>query len=188
MEGVLARWSRTGAGLTAAFPSIKEPGRAGQETRKDGRLEPALRPPRSPAAAALLSASGQVMVQTLHCPAPGTDQYFLALRLALARDAALKVFKKAPGGLVSPGGVVRTISRWRRPWARSGWPAGRSPLARPKPDAEHRAAAVLEAGGVYAVPFVNFSTAPSYAAGLLSLFSTRLRARPRGPAPCWPRS
>ena len=67
----------------------------------------------------------------------------------------------------APGGVVADYfplakalgAKWLACGPLAAGAAGEVPMP------EHGAAAVLEAGGVYAVPFVNFSTAPSYAAG-----------------------
>src|SRR3989338_7165102 len=161
MESVLAALeSDGGLRLTAAFPSLqKNLEERVKKLEKDGRLELALRPAGDPPLPLLYyPASGQVKWSGKPSTAPlPTDQYFLALRLSLARDAALKVFKKAPGGPVSPpGGVVADY--FPRARAVGGTWLACGPLA-------STAAAVLEAGGVYAVPFVNFSTAPSYAAG-----------------------
>jgi len=172
MEGVIAALeSDGGLKLTAAFPSIpKNLEERVRKLEKDGRLELALRPAGDPPLPLLYyPASGRVNWSGKPSTAPlHTDQYFLALRLSLARDAALKVFKKAPGGLVSPpGGVVADYfplakalgAKWLACGPLAAGAAGEVLMPGSK------AAAVLEAGGVYAVPFVNFSAAPSYAAG-----------------------
>ena len=172
MESVLAALeSDGGLRLTAAFPSIpKSLEERVKKLEKDGRLELALRPAGDPPLPLLYyPASGQVKWSGKPSTAPlPTDQYFLALRLSLARDAALKVFKKAPGGLVSPpGGVVADYFPLAKALGAKRLACG--PLAAGAAGEVlmpgSKAAAVLEAGGVYAVPFVNFSTAPSYAAG-----------------------
>jgi len=140
--------------LTAAFDGLP----AGLEERikkleKDGRLELALRP------------AGDPPLPLLYYPgAPETawqgkgstsaftsDRYFLAARLGMAKEASFKTFKKNPEGLVSaPGGLAADYFPLARAlgikWIASG------------PSAS-TAAAVLEADGVYAVPFVKFSTA-----------------------------
>lgn len=161
MEDVIAALEQDGGlRLTAAFPSIpKNLEERVRKLEKDGRLELALRPAGDPPLPLLYyPASARVAWSGKPSTAPlQTDQYFLALRLSLARDAALKVFKKAPGGLVNPpGGLVADYFPLAKALGAKWLACG--PLA-------STAAAVLEAGGVYAVPFVNFSTAPSYAAG-----------------------
>lgn len=141
--------------LTAAFAALPK----GLEERikkleKEGRLELALRPAGDPPlpllyypAAAEVKWAGKPSTAS-----PGTDQYFLMLRLAQARDAAFKALKKGPAGLVSPpGGLAADYFPIAKAlgvkWIACG------PLA-------STAAAVPENSGVYAVPFSPPSTAP----------------------------
>lgn len=150
----------SGLRLTAAFGSLaKNLEERVKKLEKDGRLELALRPAGDPPLPLLYyPASGQVNWSGKPSTAPlPTDQYFLALRLSLARDAALKTFKKAPAGLVSPpGGLTADYFPLAKALGAKWLATG--PFS-------STAAAVLEAGGVYAVPFLSFSTSPSAEAG-----------------------
>lgn len=166
-EEVIAALESDGAlRLTAALSSL--PKNLEERVKKletEGRLELALRPAGDPPLPLLYyPAAGEVKwagkPSTATLP---TEQYFLALRLSLARDAALKAFKKAPSGLVGPPGVLV---------------ADYFPLARALgikwlatgPLSTGAAAAVLESGGVYAVPFTAFSTAPAAGGPAFTLF------------------
>ncbi|HCC48249.1 MAG TPA: hypothetical protein DEQ38_09090 [Elusimicrobia bacterium] len=146
--------------LTAAFPSLpKSLQERIKKLEKEGRLELALRPAGDPVlpllyypAAEEVRWEGKPSTESLH-----TDQYFLALRLGLARDAAVKALKKNPPGLVSPpGGLAADYFPLARALGVKWLACG--PLA-------STAAAVLESGGVYAVPFVRYSTAAAAAPG-----------------------
>lgn len=140
--------------LTAAFAELpKDIEERVWKLEKDGRLELALRAAGDPPLP-LLYAPASEEVKWAGKPSTAAltnDQYFLGLRLGRARDAALRSMKKFPAGLVNPPG---------------GLAAGYFPLARAMgikwlacgPLAS-TAAAVLEADGVYAVPFAGFSTA-----------------------------
>jgi hypothetical protein len=158
--------------LTAAFSALPK----GLEERikkleKEGRLELALRPAGDPPlpllyypAAPEVRWAGKPSTAALY-----TDQYFLMLRLAQARDAAAKALKKNLPGLVSPpGGLAADYFPIARAlgvrWIACG------PLAFP-------GGAVPESGGVYAVAFAPPSTAP--AAGLsFTLFDETAAADP----------
>ncbi|MBI4350954.1 MAG: hypothetical protein HY550_05910 [Elusimicrobia bacterium] len=169
-EGILAALEQDAAlRLTAAFPPL--PKNLEERVRKlegVGRLELALRPAGDPPlpllyypSSALVNWSGKPSTATL--PA---DQYFLALRLSLARDAAAKAFKKTPAGLVSPPGGLEAdyfplAKALGVKWLATGPLAAGAAREVLLPGSG--AAAVASAGGVYAVPFLNFSTAPSYA-------------------------
>ncbi|MDD2806737.1 MAG: glucodextranase DOMON-like domain-containing protein [Elusimicrobiales bacterium] len=158
--------------LTAAFPALpKTLAERIKKLEKDGRLELALRPAGDPPlpllyypAAPEVRWAGKPSTSALY-----TDQYFLMLRLAQARDAAVRALKKSPAGLVSPpGGLASDYFPIAKAlgvrWIACG------PLA-------STAAAVLENGGVYAVPFVNFSTAPQ-AGPAFTLFDETAAADP----------
>ena len=139
--------------LTAAFTELPKDIEARvKKLEGDGRLELALRPAGDPPLA-LLYAPAADEVKWSGKPstaALSNDPYFLTLRLGLAREDALKPGKKPPAGLVNPPGG---LSADYFPLARAmglKWLAT-GPLA--------STAAVLEADGVYAVPFVRFSTA-----------------------------
>lgn len=157
--------------LTAAFDGLPK----GMEERirkleKDGRLELALRPAGDPPLPLLYyPASSAVRWEAKPSTAAfSNDQYFLGLRLGLARDAAVKEHKKVPAGFVNPpGGVVADYFPLARALGLSWLACG--PLA-------STAAAVPEADGVYAVPFVPFSTAP--AAGPFLVFDETSAAGP----------
>lgn len=185
-EGVLAALEQdTGLRLTAAFPPL--PRNLEERVRKlekDGRLEFALRPAGDPPlpllyypSSALVNWSGKPSTATLP-----TDQYFLALRLSLARDAAAKAFKKTPAGLVSPPGgleadyfpLARALGlKWLAAGPLTAGATGEVLLP------GTGAAAIASADGVYAVPFMNFSTAPSYSSGLsFTLFDETSAADP----------
>jgi hypothetical protein len=160
-EPVIAALEQDGGlRLTAAFASLpKNLEERVKKLEKEGRLELALRPAGDPPLPLLYYPSAEE-VKWAGKPSTAalqTDQYFLALRLSLARDAAVKAWKKAPAGLVSPpGGLVADyfplVKALGVKWLACG------PLS-------STAAAVFEAGGVYAVPFVNFSTATRSSAG-----------------------
>lgn len=158
--------------LTAAFPALpKALAERIKKLEKEGRLELALRPAGDPPlpllyypAAPEVRWAGKPSTAALY-----TDQYFLMLRLAQARDAAVRALKKSPAGLVSPpGGLAADYFPIARAlgvrWIACG------PLA-------STAAAVLESGGVYAVPFVKFSTAPQ-ASMAFTLFDETSAADP----------
>ncbi len=147
--------------LTAAFPVLPR----GLEDRiktleKEGRLELALRPAGDPPLP-LLYSPASAGVNWAGKPSTSTlsdDPYFLGLRLGLAKEAALKNLKLSPAGLVNPPGG---LSADYFPLAKAlglKWLAC-GPLA-------STAAAVFESSGVYAAPFVKFSTAAPPSAGL----------------------
>ncbi len=139
--------------LTAAFDELPK----GLEERikkleKDGRLELALRPAGDPPLPLLYyPASPEVRWQGKASTAAFTsDRYFLAARLGMAKEAAYKALKKNPEGFVSPpGGLAADYFPLAKAlgfkWLATG-------------PAASTAAAVFEADGVYAVPFVRFST------------------------------
>lgn len=171
-EPVIAALEQDGGlRLTAAFDSLpKTLEERVKKLEKEGRLELALRPAGDPVLP-LLYYPGAAEVKWAGKPstAPArADQYFLALRLSLARDAAVKAFKKAPSGLVSlPGGLAADYFplakalgvKWLACGPLAAGAAGEILIP------GSGAAAVFESDGVYAVPFVNFSTAPSFPAG-----------------------
>ncbi len=137
--------------LTAAFTGLPK----GLEARvraleEAGRLELAIRPAGDPPLPLLYyPASEQVSWEGKpSTAAPAGDQYFLSLRLSLARDAAIKSFRKVPAGLVAPpGGVVKDYF----PLARAlglKWVAGGAALS----------TAPADGGGVLSVPFTAFSS------------------------------
>ncbi|HAT72631.1 MAG TPA: hypothetical protein DCS63_07430 [Elusimicrobia bacterium] len=143
-----------GLRLTAAFTELPKDleARVARLTA-EGRLELALRAAGDPPLP-LLYAPAAEEVKWAGKPSTATltnDLFFITLRLGLARDEAVKNMKKMPAGLVNPPG---------------GLTADYFPLARAMgikwlatgPRAS-TAAAVLEADGVYAVPFIEFSTA-----------------------------
>ncbi len=147
--------------LTAAFTELPR----GLEERinnleKDGRLELALRPAGDPPLP-LLYSPASVGVKWAGKPSTASlasDPYFMSLRLSLAREAALKDLKAVPAGFVNPPGG---LSPDYFPLARAigiKWLAC-GPLA-------STAAAVFEASGTYAVPFVKFSTGTPPSSGL----------------------
>ena len=157
--------------LTAAFASLPK-GLAPRlkALEAEGRLELALRPAGDPPLPLLYyPGAGEVKWEGKPSSAAmQSDQYFLSLRLSLARDAALKDLGKAPAGLVSPpGGLAADYFPLARAlgvkWIACG------PLA-------STAAAVMQAGGVYAVPFAPYSTAA--AAGPFVVFDETLAADP----------
>lgn len=140
--------------LTAALtPLPKNLEERVKKLESSGQLELALRPAGDPPLPLLyypsspqVKWSGKPSTASLR-----TDQYFLALRLSLARDAALKNFKRSPAGLVSPpGGLTADYFPLARALGVKWIAAG--PLA-------STSAAVMESGGVYAVPFAAFSAA-----------------------------
>jgi hypothetical protein len=178
-EEVIAALEETaGARLTAAFHVLPK----GLEERvkkleAEGRLELALRPAGDPPlpllyypAAEEVKWEGKPSTTTLR-----SDQYFLSLRLSLAREAAVKALGKAPQGLVSPpGGLAPDYFPLARALGVKWLACG--PLA-------STASAVMEAAGVYAVPFVNFSTAAPQGAPGFTLFDET-----SAPDPAWLRA
>ncbi len=159
-EVIAALEQDAGLRLTAALtPLSRNLEERVKKLESSGQLELALRPAGDPPlpllyypSSAQVKWSGKPSTASLR-----TDQYFLALRLSLARDAALKTFKKTPAGLVSPpGGLTADYFPLARAIGVKWLAAG--PLA-------STAAAVMEAGGVYAVPFTAFSAARPPAAG-----------------------
>jgi hypothetical protein len=160
--------------LTAAFSELpKAQEDLVRRLEKEGRLELALRPAGDPPLP-LLYAPAEDSVRWAGKPSTGSlsnDQYFLGLRLGLAREAALKDFKKVPAGLVStPGALAPDYFPLARAMGIKWLACG--PLA-------STAAAVFEAEGVYAVPFVPFSTqTPAGALPLFSVFDETLAADP----------
>lgn len=147
--------------LTAAFSELPR----GLEERikkleKEGRLELALRPAGDPPLPLLYSPSsdGVKWAGKPSTSALSSDPYFLSLRLGLAKEAALKNFKTAPAGFVNPpGGLSADYFPLARAMGLKWLACG--PLA-------STAAAVFESSGVYAAPFVKFSTAAPPSAGL----------------------
>jgi len=140
--------------LTAAFSSLpKSLAPRLKALEAEGRLELALRPAGDPPLP-LLYYPGTDEVKWKNKPSTAamqSDPYFLSLRLSLAREAALKDLGKAPAGLVSPpGGLTADYFPLARALGVKWLACG--PLA-------STAAAVLQAGGVYAVPFAAYSTA-----------------------------
>ncbi|OGR68055.1 MAG: hypothetical protein A2081_02840 [Elusimicrobia bacterium GWC2_61_19] len=140
--------------LTAAFTELPKDIEARvSKLAADGRLELALRPAGDPPLP-LLYSPASVDVKWAGKPSTATltnDPYFLTLRLGLAREEALKSTKKIPAGFVNPpGGLAADYFPLARAMGLKWLATG--PLA-------STAAAVLEANGVYAVPFVRFSTA-----------------------------
>lgn len=138
--------------LTAAFTSLPE-GLADRlkKLMKDGRLELALRPAGDPPLP-LLYYPGLETVKwegkSSTAAVAGYNRQFLMFRLTRARETAALNFEKIPSGLVvPPGGVVEDFFPLARAigikWLACG------PLA-------STAAAVFEAGGVTAVPFVKY--------------------------------
>jgi hypothetical protein len=123
---------------------------------KEGRLETVLRPAGDPPLP-LLYYPTSPSVRWEAKPSTSSfsnDQYFLGLRLSLARDAALKEHKKVPAGLVnSPGGIVSDYFPLAKATGISWIACG--PLS--------STAAVMETGGVYAVPFAAYSTSTAAA-------------------------
>lgn len=144
--------------LTAAFDELPK----GLEERikkleQAGRLELALRPAGDPPLPLLYyPAAGEVAWQGKGSTAAFTsDRYFMAARLGMAKEAAYRSLKKNPEGLASaPGGLVPDYFPLAKALGIKWIAAG--PYA-------STAAAVLEADGVYAVPFVPYSTAAANA-------------------------
>jgi hypothetical protein len=159
--------------LTAAFDGLPK----GLEDRvkkleKDSRLELALRPAGDPPLPLLYypASSAVKWAAKPSTAAMTSDQYFLGLRLGLARDAALKEYKKVPAGLVAtPGGLVADYFPLARAMGIKWLACG--PLA-------STAAATLEAGGVAAVPFSLARS--SAAAGPFLVFDETSAADPAG--------
>ncbi len=120
---------------------------------KAGRLELALRPEGDPPLPLLYSpaSEGVSWEGKPSTAALSNDQYFMALRLGLARDAAYRDLKKAVPGLANPPGG---LSPDYFPLARAmgvKWLAC-GPLA-------STAAAAAEYAGIKVAPFAPFSTA-----------------------------
>ncbi|PKM98568.1 MAG: hypothetical protein CVU79_02765 [Elusimicrobia bacterium HGW-Elusimicrobia-3] len=139
--------------LTAAFSSLPQALAGRLKTLEaEGRLELALRPAGDPPLPLLYyPAADEVKWEGKPSTAAmQSDQYFLSLRLSLARSAAFKELGKGPAGLVSPpGGLAADYFPLARALGVSWIACG--PLA--------STAAVMQAGGVYAVPFAPYSTA-----------------------------
>lgn len=145
--------------LTAALaPQPKDFGSRISKLTEEGRLELAQRPAGDPPLP-LLYYPGAAEVswegKPAETPEPSAASYFLSLRLSMARDAAAKGFGKAPAGLVSPPGGLTAdyfplAGALGIKWIACG------PLA-------STAAAVMQYGEVFAVPFVKFSAStPAY--------------------------
>lgn len=173
-EVIAALENSKDARLTAAFTTLpKNLEERIKKLEKEGRLELVLRPAGDPPLPLLYYPADDAVKWENKPSTAGfvADQYFLSLRLSLARDAAVKALGKAPAGLVSPpGGLAADYFPLARAlgvkWIACG------PLA-------STAAAVAEAGGVYAVPFVSFSTQPAAGAGLaFTLFDETAAADP----------
>ena len=151
--------------LTAALSSLpKDLEERVKKLETEGRLELALRPAGDPPLPLLYYPAAPEVAWTgkPSTAALPTEQYFLALRLGLARDAALKTLKKTPAGLVSPpGGLVADYFPLARALGVKWLACG--PLA-------STAAAVFEAGGVYAVPFLHFSATAAVLSPAFILF------------------
>ncbi|HAH32282.1 MAG TPA: hypothetical protein DCL44_08215 [Elusimicrobia bacterium] len=140
----------------------------------EGRLEPAMRIPGDPLLPLFYYPGEQsVMWQNKpSTPIAPNDQYFLSLRLAQAKDAYLKTFKMQPQGLVSaPGGFLADytplIKALGLKWTAMG-------------PSVSTAAAVFECAGIYAVPFLGYSsqTAPG-AAAAFTVFDETLPGIPQ---------
>ncbi len=154
-EEVLSAMEHDGAlKLTAALPPLPAAlEKRAEKLEASGQLEIAMRPAGDPPMPLLYyPSSPQVAWSGKVSTAPmGTDQYFLALRLTLARDAALKTLKETPAGLVGlPGGLVADYFPLSRALGVKWLATGPIPST---------AAAVFTADEVYAVPFTDFSTA-----------------------------
>ncbi|MDO8804882.1 MAG: glucodextranase DOMON-like domain-containing protein [Elusimicrobiota bacterium] len=148
--------------LTAAFTILPENlEKRLEKLKKDGRLELALRLVGDPPLP-LLYYPALETVKWEGKPSASSlaenNRQFLVFRLSRASAAAKKDLKKVPVGLVIPqGGMLEDYF----PLARSigvKWLAT-GPLA-------STAAAVFEAGGISAVPFIAFSTAAQAGNGL----------------------
>ncbi|MCM2268343.1 MAG: hypothetical protein NDI60_11295 [Elusimicrobiales bacterium] len=150
--------------LTAAFSELpKANADRVRRLAQEGRLELALRPAGDPPLP-LLYAPAEEGVKWAGKPSTSAlsgDQYFMGLRISLAREAALKDLKQTPPGFaVPPGGLAADYFPLAKAMGIKWLACG--PLA-------STASAVMEAEGVYAVPFVLFSTAAR--AGPLPLFT-----------------
>lgn len=139
--------------LTAAFDELpKGLEERIQKLEQAGRLELALRPAGDPPLPLLYypAAPEVVWAGKGSTAALTSDRYFLAARLGMAKEAAYKALKKNPEGLVAaPGGLVPDYFPLAKALAVKWIAAGPSVST---------AAAVTEADGVYAVPFVLYST------------------------------
>jgi hypothetical protein len=140
--------------LTAAFTELPKDIEARvKKLESEGRLELALRAAGDPPLALLYAPAAEEVKWTgkPSTAALTNDPYFLSLRLSLAKEDALKTLKKMPAGLVNPpGGLTADYFPLARAMGVKWLAAG--PFA-------STAAAVLEADGVYAVPFTRASTA-----------------------------
>ncbi|MCX5784473.1 MAG: hypothetical protein NTX59_02160 [Elusimicrobia bacterium] len=121
----------------------------------EGRLEPAMRAQGDPILPLFYYPGEQSVLwqNKPSTPIASNDKYFLALRLAQAKDIYVKTFKMQPQGLVSaPGGFLADYLPLTKAlglkWAATG-------------PAVSTAASVFECGGVYAVPFVKYSSQAS---------------------------
>lgn len=140
---------------------------------KAGRLELALRPYGDPPLPLLYSPASEGVVWAGK-PSTATlanDQYFMALRLGLARDAAYKDLKKAvPGLAVPPGGPAPDYFPLARAMGVKWLACG--PLL-------STAAAAAEYNGVLAAPFVRASTsAPAGPPPPFTVFDETLETDP----------
>jgi len=142
--------------LTAALGALPKPlTEKAVKLSAEGRLEPALRVQGDPILP-LFYYPGEQSVSWQNkpsTPVAPNDQYFLSLRLSQAKDAHTADFKSQPRGLVNPpGGFLADYL----PLAKSlglSWTAT-GPAA-------STAAAVFDLGGIYAVPFVKYSSQPA---------------------------
>ncbi len=177
-EVIAALEATAGSRLTAALQVLPR-GLEGRikKLEAEGRLELALRPAGDPPlpllyypAAEEVKWAGKPSTAALR-----SDQYFLSLRLSLAREAAVKALGKAPQGLVSPpGGLAADYFPLARALGVKWLACG--PLA-------STASVVMEAAGVYAVPFVKFSTAAADSPPPFTLFDET-----SAPDPVWLRA
>lgn len=159
--------------LTAAFSALPKPlEERVRKLEKEGRLELALRPAGDPPLPLLYyPAAPEVRWAGKPSTAPAhSDQYFLMLRLAQAREQAHRLLKKGPAGLVSPpGGLAADYFPIAKAlgvkWIACG------PLT-------PAATALPEHAGVYAVPFSSFPAAPSSAAPVFELADETAAADP----------
>lgn len=147
--------------LTAAFTEL--PGEFEDRLKnleKAGRLEIAFRPAGDPPLPLLYYPALETVKWEGKSSTPvltGNNRQFLMFRLSRARETAIKNLKKVPAGLVMPpGGILEDHFPLARAIGAKWLACG--PLA-------STAAAVFEAGGVSAVPFVEFSTAVRAASG-----------------------
>ena len=147
--------------LTAAFGVLpKTLEERAKRLAAEGRLEPAMRVQGDPILPLFYypGEPGVLWQNKPSTPIASNDQYFLALRLTQAKDAYVKIFKTQPQGLVNaPGGFLADYLPLTKAlglkWTAMG-------------PAVSTAVSVFECGGVYAVPFVKYSsqTTPGAAA------------------------